>query len=215
MSMKKIFLSIISIAAISMVHAQETISPAPAQAGTIALAHATIHIGNGEVIEDGLIIFSNGKITDVRKYSPVENVKTIDCTGKQIYPGLISPVSNLGLDEVSAVPSTLDQYELGDINPNVRSVIAYNTDSKVIDNVRSNGILLANVFALFNYLLIDLHGTVLVPVGGFDDALSVSLFYADRPYFCLATGGLAMENGKHAVNDPRRFLIFNFYFNVW
>ncbi len=144
--MKKIFLSIISIAAISMVHAQETISPAPAQAGTIALAHATIHSGNGEVIEDGLIIFSNGKITDVRKYSPVENVKTIDCTGKQIYPGLISPVSNLGLDEVSAVPSTLDQYELGDINPNVRSVIAYNTDSKVIDNVRSNGILLANVF---------------------------------------------------------------------
>jgi imidazolonepropionase-like amidohydrolase len=143
--MKKFFLSITFITATFISLAQENISPAPAQTGTIALAHATIHVGNGDVIEDGLIIFSNGKITDVRKYAPVADITTIDCTGKHIYPGLISPLTNLGLDEISAVRSTLDQYELGDINPNIRSVIAYNTDSKIIDNVRSNGILLANV----------------------------------------------------------------------
>jgi imidazolonepropionase-like amidohydrolase len=34
---------------------------------------------------------------------------------------------------------------LGDLNPDVRSLIAYNTDSKIINTVRSNGILLANI----------------------------------------------------------------------
>jgi hypothetical protein len=33
--------------------------------------------------------------------------------------------------------------ETGDLNPHVRSMVAYNTDSKVIPTVRANGILLA------------------------------------------------------------------------
>ncbi len=143
--MKRILLGIALSAIILVAQAQETISPAARQTAEVALVHGTIHTGNGDVIEDGLILFSDGKITDVRKYAPVNGVNTIDCTGKQIYPGLISPVTNLGLSEISAVRSTLDEYELGDINPNIRSVIAYNADSKIIYNVRSNGILLANV----------------------------------------------------------------------
>jgi hypothetical protein len=35
--------------------------------------------------------------------------------------------------------------EIGDLNPNVRSIVAYNTDSRVINVLRSNGVLLANV----------------------------------------------------------------------
>ena len=38
---------------------------------------------------------------------------------------------------------TVDESETGDFNPDARSIIAYNTDSKVIPTVRSNGILLA------------------------------------------------------------------------
>lgn len=125
--------------------AQATISPAPPQSQTIALIHATIHIGNGDIINDGMIVFSNGKIIDVRPTAPIADVKVIDCTGKQIYPGLIAASTDLGLNEISAVKSTLDQYELGDLNPNVRALVAYNTDSKIINTVRSNGILLANI----------------------------------------------------------------------
>jgi hypothetical protein len=47
--------------------------------------------------------------------------------------------------EISAVRATNDVLELGDLNPNVRSIVAYNTDSKIINTLRSNGILLANV----------------------------------------------------------------------
>ncbi len=125
--------------------AQATISPAPPQSQAIALIHATIHIGNGEVIPDGMIVFDKGKIMDVRATAPIADVKLIDCTGKEIYPGLIASATDLGLNEISAVKSTLDEYELGELNPNVRALVAYNTDSKIIPTVRSNGILLANI----------------------------------------------------------------------
>jgi hypothetical protein len=38
-----------------------------------------------------------------------------------------------------------DVNELGEMNPNVRSIVAYNSDSKITNTLRSNGILLANV----------------------------------------------------------------------
>lgn len=143
--MKKYITTIAAFFTVIIAFAQATISPAPPQSQTIALIHATIHIGNGEVINDGMVVFSNGKIIDVRATSPIADAKVIDCTGKQIYPGLIAASTDLGLNEISAVKSTLDQYELGDLNPNVRALVAYNTDSKIINTVRSNGILLANI----------------------------------------------------------------------
>src|SRR5690606_14715874 len=38
-----------------------------------------------------------------------------------------------------------DDREIGALNPNVRSIVAYNTDDEVINTLRSNGILLAQV----------------------------------------------------------------------
>ena len=75
--MKKILLSICLLATIITAKAQETVYPAPPQQGTIALTHATIHVGNGQIIEDGMIVFSNGKITDVRKTAPIADIKAI------------------------------------------------------------------------------------------------------------------------------------------
>src|SRR6478609_7181600 len=118
-TMKKILLSICLLATIITAKAQETVYPAPPQQTTIALTHATIHVGNGQVIEDGMIVFSNGKIMSVGPTEPIkDNAKVIDCNGKHIYPGLISAATNLGINEIGAVRSTRDEYELGDINPN-------------------------------------------------------------------------------------------------
>ena len=143
--MKYIFAIVALLIAVTT-NAQETIYPAPPQKENIALTHATIHVGNGQVIENGTIVFSNGKITEVNSSaSGTDNAKVIDCTGKQIYPGLISSITSLGLNEIGAVRSTRDETELGDFNPDIRSVVAYNTDSKIINTVRSNGILLANI----------------------------------------------------------------------
>jgi imidazolonepropionase-like amidohydrolase len=143
--MKKIFLSTIFLASMLVGKSQETVYPAKPQTGVIALTNATIHIGNGNVIENGTIVFNNGKIVEVSATASTSNAKIIDCKGKHIYPGLITPQTDLGLNEINSTRAMLDLRELGEINTNIRSAVAYNTDSKVIGTLRSNGILLANV----------------------------------------------------------------------
>lgn len=143
--MKKIFLLLTLLVSLSTLKAQENVYPAPPQKETIALTNATIHIGNGQVIEKGTIVFSNGKITEVGATANTSGARVIDCTGKHIYPGLIQAASDLGLSEINAVRATRDVRELGENNANVRSIIAYNADSKIIGTLRTNGILLANV----------------------------------------------------------------------
>lgn len=127
----------------------QRIAPAPKQDSAIVLLGGTAHLGNGQIIENSAIGFENGKITFVADATVIRfdrtKVKIIDCGGKQIYPGIIAPNTILGLQEIEAARATLDYAEVGNYNPNVRSLIAYNTDSKVIPTVRSNGVLLAQV----------------------------------------------------------------------
>lgn len=145
--MKRIILTYITALSCMAAFAQETIYPAPPQGKTIYLINATIHIGNGQVIENGALTFANGKITAVGNNLPVPSADgtILDLKGNHVYPGVIAPLSNLGLTEVEAVRATNDYSEVGEINPSVRSLVAYNTDSKVINTLRSNGILLAQV----------------------------------------------------------------------
>ncbi len=143
--MKKIFFYISCLFAITNVTAQETILPALPQKETIALTNATIHVGNGQVINNGTVVFKNGKITEVGAAAATAGTKVIDCKGKHIYPGLILTASQLGLVEVPSNRATVDGSEIGEMNPSIRSLVAYNTDSKVTNTLRTNGILLANV----------------------------------------------------------------------
>jgi len=143
--MKKTFLYIICFCAATFTKAQETIYPAPAQKETIILTNATIHVGNGQVITNGNVVITNGKITEVGTTTSTTG-RIIDCKGKQVYPGLILTSTQLGLVEIPAVRSTIDASELGELSPSIRSIVAYNTDSKVLNTLRPNGILLANVY---------------------------------------------------------------------
>lgn len=126
---------------------QANISPAAKQSKTIAITGATIHVGNGSVIENGTIVFSNGKILSVlaNGQAPQNDALVIKANGKHVYPGFIAPTTNLGLTEFEAVKATLDFSEIGTFNPHIRSLIAYNTDSKVPPTLRSNGILMAQI----------------------------------------------------------------------
>ncbi|MEP6467975.1 MAG: amidohydrolase, partial [Parafilimonas sp.] len=87
--MKTSFFIGILILFVTKTFSQSNVLPAAKQTQTIALTHANIHVGNGDVIDDGTIVFSNGKIIAIGKSADVSNAKIIDCTGKQIYPGLI------------------------------------------------------------------------------------------------------------------------------
>jgi imidazolonepropionase-like amidohydrolase len=118
--------------------------PSPAQTKKIVISGGTLHIGNGQVIENGTLSIEKGKIK-IETAAVTGDVERIDATGKHVYPGIIAPNTNMGLVEVSSTKATADFDELGDMNPSVRSIVAYNTDSKVINTVRSNGVLLAQI----------------------------------------------------------------------
>ncbi len=122
--------------------------PAVKQQKPILITNATIHIGNGKVIENGAITFENGKITQVSNIQPTaisSAFEIIDAKGKHVYPGFIAPNSTLGLVEIDAVKSSDDEDEIGSFNPHIRSSIAYNAESKVIETVRPNGVLIAQI----------------------------------------------------------------------
>ncbi|MFB9051899.1 amidohydrolase [Formosa undariae] len=125
--------------------AQQT--PAPAQKEAIVIEGATAHLGNGKIIENSLIMFEGGTLTFVgdAKMKIARKGKKIDGTGKHVYPGFIAPTKALGLTEINAVRASKDEDEIGEFIPHVRSLIAYNAESKVVESMRPNGVLIAQI----------------------------------------------------------------------
>lgn len=186
--MKKIFITIGLFAITYAGKAQDDVYPTPKNTGTFYITNATIHVGNGQVIEKGIIKVTNGKIESVST-QPAQastGATTYDAAGKHVYPGLILSNVNLGLQEIgSGVRGSNDFAELGDNNANIRSIVAYNTDSKVIGTLRANGILLANV----------------IPAGG---TISGSSSVVQLDAWNWEDAAYKMDNGLH-FNMPSLF----------
>ena len=139
--------SLLFLLCVTLGFAQQT--PAPKQTKDFAIVGATAHIGNGTVIENSVIVVSNGKIITIgpEATTPLtrQAMNIIDAKGKDVYPGFIVANGTLGLVEVDAVKASNDLSEMGTYNPHIRSIIAYNTESKVIESMRPNGVLLGQV----------------------------------------------------------------------
>ncbi len=115
---------------------------------SVIFSGGKVFTATGEVFENGAIgvkadtISFVGKASDANysDYSRVEDLK-----GRHIYPGLIASNTTLGLTEIFAVRATRDYREVGDMNPNVRSIIAYNAESDITSTVLENGVLFAQI----------------------------------------------------------------------
>jgi imidazolonepropionase-like amidohydrolase len=195
--MKKLIILIHCLAFFTAMQAQEDVYPAKANAGKIFLTNGTIHVGNGQVIENGTIEISNGKIVQVGPNITVTagDAKVIDVKGKQVYPGMILPVTDLGLKEIAnGVRGSNDYQELGEYNNSMRSIVAYNTDSKIINTLKANGILLAGI----------------TPQGG---TISGSSSVVQLDAWNYEDAAYKMDNGIHLnmptfISRPSRFAIF-------
>ena len=144
--MKNIYLytTMICVLCFYSLKAQQT--PANTQDETISIVGATAHIGDGTIIENATIVFDNGLIKEIGPSSTTKSDGTIiEAQGKHVYPGFILPNSTLGLGEIDAVRATRDYDELGSMLPHIRSLIAYNAESKVVESMRPNGILMAQI----------------------------------------------------------------------
>ena len=96
------------------------------------------------VIENGVLVMENGKITAVGAAGSVatpKGAKVIDVTGMTVYPGLIDSNTQLGLTEISAVDSTNDLVEGSDeIMPHMHVYDAFHAETELIPVTRMNGI---------------------------------------------------------------------------
>ena len=145
--MKKIASILIVLIFISSeIIAQQT--PGNDQKDAITLLGGIAHIGNGTIIENSAIVFENGVIkacVDASSSKIPYKGNIVDIKGQHVYPGFIAANTSLGLVEVDAVRASDDQREIGDNNPNINSIIAYNAESKVVESMRPNGVLIAQI----------------------------------------------------------------------
>ena len=119
-------------------------TPAAEQTEAISITNATAHIGDGNVVENCTIVFEDGKITALGAGEATKG-NVIDANGKHVYPGFIAPSKELGILEINAVRASNDSDEIGDIIPHVRSLIAYDAESKVVESMRPNGVLMGQI----------------------------------------------------------------------
>jgi imidazolonepropionase-like amidohydrolase len=135
--MKKVFFFLIAISIIFTSKAQVK----KAQSGTFALVNALAiqTITNGQV--KGNLLIQDGKIAAIGSNVTIpEGAEVIDCTNLIIYPGMIDAGSRLGLVEISSLPETQDDSEIGDIIPHMQALTAINPNSVSIPVTRVNGI---------------------------------------------------------------------------
>ncbi len=109
----------------------------------IALVGGTVHTVSSAPIRNGTVVFQSGRIVDVGPASQV-NVPTgatrIDVSGKHVYPGMIDPLTTVGLLEFGAVGQATDQRELGQYNPHIRAIVGVMPHYPSLNVARANGI---------------------------------------------------------------------------
>jgi Imidazolonepropionase and related amidohydrolases len=216
--LKKIFLHILLLVCYQYFGwAQETIYPAKKQEGTLVIKNGTVHTGTGTVLKNAHIVVKDGKIVTVSQ-SAVDEVgaTVIDATGKNVYPGLILTSSDLGLKEISSgVRGSNDYYELGQYNSAIQSIYAYNADSRMINTLRANGVLLAGVTPSGS-LLTGASSVVQLDAWTWQDALYASatgmhlhmpsLYRSMRGGRTSASGSNPVKEGIKLVEQVEQFL---------
>jgi imidazolonepropionase-like amidohydrolase len=141
----KRFLIVLALVLTSIARAQQA-KPAkgqPASGVVVALKGGKLLTVSHGVIENGVVIMQNGRITAVGPAStPIPaGAKVIDVAGMTVYPGLIDAETHLGLTEVAADRMTDDMLEPSDeIMPHMHVADAFHAETAVIPVVRINGI---------------------------------------------------------------------------
>jgi len=123
----------------------------------ILLLNGTAHIGDGQVIESAAIGVVNDRIDFVKNaltqsFDPTKWDTIIQLKGQHVYPALVSANNTLGLTEIDAVRATRDFNDVGVWNPHVRAQIAFNVESRVVETVRTNGVLISQATPRGGYI---------------------------------------------------------------
>ncbi|HEX2572503.1 MAG TPA: amidohydrolase family protein [Polyangia bacterium] len=109
----------------------------------LAIVGGTVHLGTGEVIEQGVVLVEGGRIQRVGKgLAPPPGAEIIDAQGAVVTPGLTDVLTGIGLVEVAAEDATRDDSLGGHdlIRAAFRVVDGYNPASVTIGVTRAEGV---------------------------------------------------------------------------
>jgi imidazolonepropionase-like amidohydrolase len=113
------------------------------QQSVTALTGATVHTVAGRTIANGTVLIADGRIAQVGSAGQVQipaGAGIVDLSGKHLYPGLIDPMTQLGIIEIESISSARDDQEVGRYNPHVRALASVHPHSETIPVARANGI---------------------------------------------------------------------------
>lgn len=154
-----------------------------------AFINARIIPISGPVIEQGILLVQNGKITavgDARTVRLSSDVKTVDVSGKVIMPGLVDTHSHIG------GPAGADSS--APIQPDVRILDSINARDSGIQRAQSGGVTTVNVMPGSGHL--DSGQTLYLKLR--DNAVKIDdllIFDKDGKY----AGGIKFANGTNPI----------------
>lgn len=139
---------LLSTLAITLSAQAHNLVPAPKQTQSVLIKNATVHTVIQGVLTNTDVLIENGKISALGPQlstNTTESTQVVDASGKHLYPGLIALDTSLGLVEIEMVRPTVDNAEVGDVNPQISAASAYNPDSELLPTIRYNGITHAQI----------------------------------------------------------------------
>ncbi len=115
---------------------------APAAFAQVAIRGERVPPVSGPVIENGVVVIENGKITAVGPASDVtipEGLRVLEAP--VVTPGLVDAHATVGLSGALNIPHDQDQRDPSDaIQPELRAVDAFNLHETLVDWVRNLGV---------------------------------------------------------------------------
>lgn len=132
------------------------IASSAAQAQAVAITGARVHTVSGAVIENGTVVFENGRITQVGAAlpCPAGAAECIDARGRWVTPGIFNALTTLGVNEVGQVQETQDARAAGErgIAASFEAWLGINPTSPHLQVTRNDGVVIAAVIPGGNFV---------------------------------------------------------------
>jgi imidazolonepropionase-like amidohydrolase len=99
--------------------------------------------GDGSGDSDGRLVIKDGLIKEIGPHdgrAAPSTAGVLIAKGLHIYPGLINADTTLGLMEIESVAGTMDEQEIGDFQPDLSVLSAYNPFASAIEVARCDGV---------------------------------------------------------------------------
>lgn len=109
----------------------------------VAITGATVHPVSRAPITNGVVLIRDGVIAAVGTAAEVPvpaGARRVDATGRHVYPGMIDPLTAVGMIDIESISSARDDREVGTFNPHMRALYSINPYSEGIFVGRANGV---------------------------------------------------------------------------